>query len=55
MLYYHKIDIGEESNVAKSINIKNVQFFTVGVLFISSNFKILYGIIAIIEQCCVLI
>lgn len=55
MLYYHKIDIAEESNVAKSINIKNVQFFTVGVLIISSNFKILYGIIAITERCCVLI
>lgn len=55
MLYYHEIDIGEEINVAKSINIRNVQLFTVGVLIISSNFKILYAIIAITERCCVLI
>ena len=55
MLYYHEIDVGEEINIAKSINIRNVQLFTVGVLIISSNFKILYAIIAIIERCCVLI
>lgn len=55
MLYYHEIDVGEEINVAKSINIRNVQLFTVGVLIISSNFKILYAIIAITERCCVLI
>ena len=39
----------------KVITVKNIQFISISFLIMGSNFKILYVMVTIIWQCCVLI
>ena len=49
MLYYNRIDLSEETGIAKSNNRrKNVCFVTIGFLIMGLNFKILSVKVAMI-------
>ena len=47
MLYCDIIDISEGINVAKSNNSKESMIFTIGLLIMESNFKIMYAMFVI--------
>ena len=49
MLYYNRIDLSEETGIAKSNSRrKNICFVTIGFLIMGLNFKILSGKVAMI-------
>ena len=51
MLYYDIIDINEGMILLKVIKGENVGFVTISFLIMESNFKIMYAMVVMIEQC----
>ena len=50
MLYYDKIDISKEVDLAKSNNSNKCMIATIGFSIMDSNFKILHAMVVIIPQ-----
>ena len=53
-MYYDGTDISEGIDLARSSNSENVGFAIIAFLIMDSNFKIMYAMVAMFWQCCVL-
>ena len=53
-MYYDRTDISEGIDLARSSNSKHVGFAIIVFLIMDSNFKIMYAMVPMFWQCCVL-